>query len=320
MRTSRADDTLPSAVAAYGTEVFSVTTVTKVVRKFSSSTASRSASKRLGMIALGVVVASGMSAPAFASAAPVDDIAGALGGLANSLLSDSGLPSSSSELGLGDIIPKVPSPGNGTSRCTSVVQVGDSTSVNADKASALPSPSDTASAQYRRVGATSVKVDALSGRAVVGGPGTDAEKAVAGLLSSGSKGCWVIAMGINDAGAISSGSTVSADARIDRIMSALKGQPVLWPTVTTSNPKNQAFGPAAMATFNTALRAALARYPNLAVYDWAGSAPANEFASDGIHYTAAGTADRNRRFADALARAYPQGVAGYLPASRWITG
>ncbi|RPA62141.1 SGNH/GDSL hydrolase family protein [Gordonia oryzae] len=209
-------------------------------------------------------------------------------------------------------------PGSGTSRCTSVIQIGDSTSVAADNAAALPSAADTATSQYRRVGATTVTVDAVSGRAVVGGPALDAEHAVASRLAAGARGCWVIAMGVNDAGAIAGGG-VGAAERIDRIMRQLQGQPVLWPTVTSSSPGNPAFGAASMAAVNTALRDATARYANLAVYDWAGAARADEFAGDGIHYTAAGTADRNRKFADALAAAYPPGT-GFVPATRWVTG
>lgn len=206
-------------------------------------------------------------------------------------------------------------PSAGKTRCTTVIQVGDSTSENVDDAAF---GANTATAQYRAVGATEVKVDALNGRAIVGGPGTDAEQAVTGLLASGARGCWVIAMGVNDAGAISTGGT-GADARIDRVMSKLNGQPVLWPTIASSSPSNQAFGAASMSGFNDALRKATRRYPNLAVYDWAAAATPEMFAGDGIHYTAAGTQARNRAFAAALARAYPPGV-GDTPAIRWIAG
>ncbi|WHU48945.1 SGNH/GDSL hydrolase family protein [Gordonia sp. L191] len=236
-----------------------------------------------------------------------------------------GIPNSSSDMGLGDLLPSLQSliPGTGaqtgTSRCTSVIQVGDSTSVRADDPAFVPAAGDTASAEYRRVGVNSFTLDAVSGRAIVGGPSPDAEHAVASRLASGARGCWVIAMGVNDVGDISTGSSIDAGARIDRIMRQLSGQPVLWPTVTSSNPSNKAFDSAAMATFNTALRNATARYANLAVVDWAGAAQPAEF-TDGIHYTAAGTADRNKRFADALAAAYPSGSVGASPSTRWVAG
>lgn len=268
---------------------------------------------------IGSVLGAGSS-----SATPVDDLPAVINGIANSS-SDSGLP----DLRLQDLLPLIPGlpsvPGlprsedrPGMSRCTSVTQVGDSTSLNADVASALPAADDTATAHYRRVGARDVRVDALSGRAVVDGPSPDATAAVASQLAAGRHGCWVIAMGVNDAGAISSGSSVNADARIDAIMRQLQGQPVLWPTIASSNPANPAFGTAAMTTFNDALRRATTRYPNLAVYDWASVARPDMF-TDGIHYTAAATAQRNRRFADALATAYPHG-AGAAPATRLVAG
>lgn len=193
----------------------------------------------------------------------------------------------------------------GATSCTSVIQIGDSTSVNADVAARLPDPADTATAQYRRVGVRDVTVDALTSRAIVGGPAADAEHAVARHLTEGARGCWVIAMGVNDAGAISAGG-IGADERIDRIMTQLAGQSVLWPTVASANPANPAFGERAMAAFNDALRRALVRYPNLAVHDWA-ALTGPEMFTDGIHYTAAATARRNAAFADALAAAFPAG-------------
>lgn len=248
-------------------------------------------------------------AAAPASANVLDDLAGVLAPVGSN---------SSSELGLPDLLTGLfPNGGaTGTTRCSTVIQIGDSTSVAADDAGAVPSAAQTASAQYRRVGATKVTVDALSGRSVVGGPSPDAEHAVSSRLSTGARGCWVIAMGVNDAGAISTGSSITADQRITRIMTLLRGQPVLWPTVASSNPAKQAFNSAAMTTFNDALRRATGRYRNLAVYDWAAAATPALF-TDGIHYTAAGTAERNKQFADALAVSYPPGT-GATPAMSWI--
>lgn len=278
----------------------------------------------LGAIGAGVALAVLGTGPA--GAAPLDDLSGILTQLP-SRSSTTDLPGLQDLPGvvdglLGTLQGTTPEGitqrGEGTSRCTTVIQIGDSTSVAADNAAMLPTAGDTATAQYRRIGATKVTVDAVSGRAVVGGPSPDAEHAVASRLAAGERGCWVIAMGVNDAGAIAGGG-IGAAERIDRIMTQLQGQPVLWPTVTSSHPSNQAFGAAAMATFNTALRDATTRYGNLAVYDWAGHAGADDFGGDGIHYTAAGTAERNRGFADALSVAYPPG-AGATPSTRWVTG
>ena len=180
--------------------------------------------------------------------------------------------------------------------------MGDSTSEIAEDAAALGAEA-TASAQYRRVGVENVTVDALRSRAIVRGPSPDADTVVADRLAAGERGCWVIAMGVNDAGAIADGG-MSADQRIDRVMGRLTGQDVLWPTIMTSSPANPAFGPDSMRAFNDALRRAENRYGNLSVYDWAGQARPAMY-TDGIHYTTAATAQRNRAFADGLVQAYP---------------
>ncbi|MFT4127265.1 MAG: SGNH/GDSL hydrolase family protein [Gordonia sp. (in: high G+C Gram-positive bacteria)] len=240
-----------------------------------------------------------------------------------------GLSNLSEELGLTDLLPQLPGlpslpdllgQNADAIRCTTVIQIGDSTSVNVDNPTAVPSPQDTLTAQYKRVGATTVDLDADGGRSIVErlGGAPNADQVVATHRSRGEQGCWVIAMGVNDAANISVGSSVDADTRINRIMDQLSGQPVLWPTVTTANPSVRGYDTAAMASFNQALRRAIARYPNLAVYDWAAAAQPGWF-TDGIHYNSTGNGERNRRFADALATAFPPGV-GALPATRWIDG
>ncbi|MFZ2510455.1 MAG: SGNH/GDSL hydrolase family protein [Gordonia sp. (in: high G+C Gram-positive bacteria)] len=261
------------------------------------------------MVVLGASAAVLLSAPALAAANSTPTALGS---------------GSLSELSIPDLIagllPGVPSApdraADGKTRCTAVIQVGDSTSVNVND----PGFGDnTATARLQSVGVRDVTVDALGSRAIVGGPRTDAEHAIAELVGAGKRGCWVIAMGVNDAGAISGGG-VSADERIDRVMAKLAGQPVLWPTVASSNPANPAFGTASMGAFNDALRRATQRYPNLAVYDWAAAAHPELFAGDGIHYTAAGTQARNKAFAAALATAFPTGAGNATPAVRWVVG
>ncbi|WP_279101294.1 SGNH/GDSL hydrolase family protein [Gordonia bronchialis] len=238
------------------------------------------------------------------------------------------LPNSSSELGvdgldltqipfLRDLLAPRTDPSSGRTGCGNVIQIGDSTSVGIDDASHAPNPADRLTARYRSVGARTVALDAVGGRSIVervnGAP--NADEAVATHRARGDRGCWVIAMGVNDAANIVVGSRVGADERIDRIMKQLRGQPVLWPTVVTGSTTVRGYSAAGMRSFNDALRRALSRYPNLAVYDWAAEVSPAWFA-DGIHYTATGTAERNRRFAAALAVAFPVGAT--TPAVRWV--
>lgn len=263
---------------------------------------------RVTVTVLSVGAAVLLTAPASAVAEPVPR------GSGNGSFSDLTIP----DLIAGLLPGTPPTPGlaAGTTRCTSVVQVGDSTSVNVDDAAF---GDDAATARFRSVGVGEVTVDALNGRAMVGGSGIDAEHAVDRLAGAGERGCWVIAMGINDAGAIAGGG-LGADERIDRVMAKVAGQPVLWPTLATSNPVDPAFGASSMRVVNEALRRAIHRYPTLAVYDWAAAARPELFAGDGIHYTSAGTRERNAAFATALVTAFPAGSGAAEPAVRWIAG
>ena len=213
--------------------------------------------------------------------------------------------------------PATPAAVPGRTACRRVVQIGDSTSVAVDDPSAIPNASDRLTAQLKRVGATEVTLDASSGRSIAetvnGNP-----NAVDGVNSNkGKADCWIIAMGVNDAVAVSGGSQVGDDERINRIMAAADGKPVLWPTIAVHGSSNPNYTPEAVDKFNAALRAATDRFPNLAVYDWRGAAqPAEWWSDDGIHYTGAGYIQRNIRFADALAIAYPTGQAP--PAVKWV--
>jgi len=60
-------------------------------------------------------------------------------------------------------------------------------------------------------------------------------------------------------------------------------------------------------SWNAALVAACAKYPNMRIYNWAAAVRSSWFISDGIHYTSAGYAARAELIADALARAFPAG-------------
>ena len=78
----------------------------------------------------------------------------------------------------------------------------------------------------------------------------------------------MLALGTTDTANVAVGSTVSRAARIDRMMSVIGNEPVLWVNVKTlvttgawSNPN--------MLLWDQALVAARAKYPNITIYDWA---------------------------------------------------
>ncbi|MEP9414231.1 acyltransferase family protein [Gordonia sp. VNQ95] len=191
--------------------------------------------------------------------------------------------------------------------CTTVIHIGDSTSIGMNDPDNLPNPADRIAGRYRAVGAKNVITDIQGARSslelVNGEP--NAVTAIQGHLARGERGCWVMAMGINDTANVEVGGQGPVDMRIDRLLGPLKDEQVLWPTVITS-PLNQnpAYNNAAMQRFNKALLRACKRYPNLRLYNWAAEARPDWF-SDGIHYTPAGYIQRAYRFSIALASVFP---------------
>jgi peptidoglycan/LPS O-acetylase OafA/YrhL len=198
-----------------------------------------------------------------------------------------------------------PAPKHGTS-CTSVVHIGDSTSEGLVSPNYLPKRSERIEARYadqgvRREhmeisGATSI-VETLPG-------GTNAQDVAHGLIDSGYDGCWVLALGTNDAADVYVGSSVSLSTRIDKMMSVVGDQPVMWVNVKSlvgSGP----YAETNMEQWNTALEDACAKYPNMRIFDWAGAVKDPWYIPDGIHYTSAGYKARAQLIAKALAKAFP---------------
>jgi hypothetical protein len=100
------------------------------------------------------------------------------------------------------------------------------------------------------------------------------------------------------------GSQVERKDRIERMMSVIGNQPVLWVNVK-SLLESGSYAEGNMELWNDTLAQACAKYPNMRVFDWASLANDSWFISDGIHYTSEGYAQRARLSADSLARAFP---------------
>ncbi|MCF8611337.1 acyltransferase family protein [Gordonia sp. HY285] len=192
-------------------------------------------------------------------------------------------------------------------KCSTVIHVGDSTSIGMNDVGMQPNPALRLSGRYREYGADRYVSDVVGGRSSMerlnGEP--NATESIASDLARGLRGCWVVAMGINDTANVEVGGQGPVDMRIDNLMKPLAGQPVMWPTIATNAlNENPAYDNEAMRNFNRALVRACERYPNLRVYDWAGELHQDWFL-DGVHYTRAGYVERARRFAVALATVYP---------------
>ncbi|HEX3241490.1 MAG TPA: acyltransferase family protein [Solirubrobacterales bacterium] len=189
--------------------------------------------------------------------------------------------------------------------CSAVVHIGDSTSEGLVDPEYNP-PSKLIAAQYARVGATTAHLDVSGARSIYenfeGLP--NAQEAAEGWKNQGFKGCWVIAMGTNEAANVAAGSSFGYDDRIRSMMETIGEEPVLWvntKTLETTGP----YAESNMRDWDRALREACDYYPYMRVYDWASAVHDDWYIPDGIHFTSHGYAERGRLIADALLKAFP---------------
>jgi peptidoglycan/LPS O-acetylase OafA/YrhL len=192
------------------------------------------------------------------------------------------------------------------SSCRSVIHIGDSTSEGLTSPEYLPLESQRIEAQYARVGATTQHYAIAGARSIVetyeGEP--NADEVAQAWKNEGYRGCWVLALGTNDSANVFVGSGVDSLERIERMMSAIGNEPVMWVNVKSL----VASGPYAeknMRQWNEALLEACSKYPDMRVYDWASTVKDPWFIEDGIHFTSPGYAARSHLIASALAHAFP---------------
>ncbi len=192
------------------------------------------------------------------------------------------------------------------SSCSAVVHIGDSTSEGMISPTYLPNPAKRLTAQYQDVGVVTVRADIVGARSVDETlPGTvNGYDAARTIVSGGYRGCWVIALGTNDTADVAIGSGTGRMARIQQMMAAAHGQPVMWVDVV-SLLAGGPYAEANMQLWNATLRQACRRYPNMRIFDWASLAEPGWFINDGIHYTSSGYAIRGQQIAEGLARAFP---------------
>ena len=191
--------------------------------------------------------------------------------------------------------------------CRSVAHVGDSTSLDLITPQYLPDRAEQLPARYADVGVRHLHMDASGGRSVVEElPGQLNGYYVAqNWWNEGFRGCWVFALGTNDAANVAVGDTPGFMARIERMMSAAHGEPVLWVntgTMLSSGPWAEANEQA----WDHDLVRALAMYPNMRILNWTALAQPSWFLPDGIHYNSVGCAARAEAIAHGLARAFPR--------------
>jgi len=194
--------------------------------------------------------------------------------------------------------------------CNAVIHIGDSTSEGLVSEEYLPDPSQLISAQYARVGAITQHLEVSGARSIYENfEGlANAQEVAEAWKSEGFGGCWVLAMGTNEAANVAAGSSFTYDDRIDSMMATIGEERVMWVNVKSL----VASGPYAasnMEGWDEALLEACDRYPYMRIYDWAADVKDAWFIPDGIHFTTPGYAARGRLIADALLAAFPNSHA-----------
>jgi peptidoglycan/LPS O-acetylase OafA/YrhL len=196
------------------------------------------------------------------------------------------------------------------SSCKAVVHIGDSTSEGLISSDYLPIESQQSPARYAEVGAVpkDVHMEVQGATSIEeqfeGMP--NAQEVAAAWKAEGFEGCWVLALGTNEAANVAAGSTVGYRERIDKMMAIIGDEPVLWVNVRSLVEAGDPYSKENMEKWDEELVAACASYPNMRVYDWASDVKDDWFIEDGIHFTSPGYAARAQLIAQALAHAFPE--------------
>ena len=193
------------------------------------------------------------------------------------------------------------------SSCKAVVHIGDSTSEGLDSLEYLPIEEQRIPARYEEVGAKEVHMQVSGARSIEeqfeGEP--NAQEVAEAEKAEGFKGCWVLALGTNEAANVAAGSTVGERERIEKMMAIIGDEPALWVNVRSLVPAGDPYAKENMEKWDEELVLACASFPNMRVYDWASDVKDAWFIEDGIHFTSPGYAARAQLIAQALAHAFP---------------
>ncbi len=205
--------------------------------------------------------------------------------------------------------PLTPAQANASTRssCKAVVHIGDSTSEGLTSPDYLPLESQRIEAQYADVGAVEQHMEISGARSIEeqfeGEP--NAQEVAEAWKLEGFHGCWVLALGTNEAANVFVGSAVGEMERIEIMMDTIGSEPVMWVNVRSLVKAGDPYAAKNMEKWDEELLLACRRYPNMRVYDWASDVKDAWFIDDGIHFTSPGYAARSELIAQALAHAFP---------------
>src|SRR6201992_3627143 len=134
----------------------------------------------------------------------------------------------------------------------------------------------------------------------------NAQEVAEAWKAEGYKGCWVLALGTNEAADVAAGSSGGLEERIEKMMNIIGDEPVLWVSVKTLPDATEFYAESGMKEWDDQLEKACLRYPNMRIYNWAGEVKVAWFINDGIHFTSPGYAARAELIAHGLAHAVPE--------------
>ncbi len=193
------------------------------------------------------------------------------------------------------------------SSCEAVVHIGDSTSEGLTSSEYLPLESQRIEARYAGVGAVEQHMEISGARSIVetfeGEP--NAQEVAEAWKLEGFRGCWVLALGTNEAANVFVGSAVDEMERIEIMMDTIGDEPVMWVNVRSLVEEGDPYSSENMEKWDRTLLEACRMYPSMRVYDWAADVKDAWFIEDGIHFTSPGYAARSELIAQALAHAFP---------------
>jgi peptidoglycan/LPS O-acetylase OafA/YrhL len=192
--------------------------------------------------------------------------------------------------------------------CEAVVHIGDSTSEGLDSAEYLPDPKERIENRYAEVGVKETHMEVQGARSIEERfeDQPNAQEVAEAWKAEGYKGCWVLALGTNEAADVAAGSSVGLEERIEKMMNIIGDEPVLWVNVKTLPDATEFYAEKGMKEWDEELVKACSRYPTMRIYNWAADVKDAWFINDGIHFTSPGYAARAELIAQALAHAFPE--------------
>ena len=190
--------------------------------------------------------------------------------------------------------------------CKQVVYIGDSTSEGETSTDYIPDSKLRLPAQLADVGVQTTIPEISGARSIIetfeGEP--NGATVAQSHIQQGFNGCWILALGTNEVDNVHDGGP-SFQIRIDKMMSIIGKQPVMWIDSITLLPPGNPYAEDAMQKWNKTLLANCSRYPNMRVFDWAAYAKPKWFIPDGIHYYSPGYVARSHYISLGLAHSFP---------------